>query len=64
MFSNKPSQNCLIELNLNDIVISRVQTHKHLGLVLNSELTWKDHVSYTCRRVSKRLGFLHKFKKS
>ena len=63
MFANKPLQNYLIELKLNHIVLSRVRTHKHLGLVLNSELTWKDHVSYTCKRVSKRLGLLHKFKR-
>ena len=63
LISNKPLQNCLFELKLNDNILYRVQTHKHLGLIFNSELTWKDHIIYTCKRVSKRLGLLYKFKK-
>ena len=63
LISNKPLHNCLFELKLNDNILSKVQTHKHLGLIFNSELTWKDHIIYTCKRVSKRLGLLYKFKK-
>ena len=63
LISNKPLQNCLFELKLNDNILSKVQTHKHLGLIFNSELTWKDQIIYTCKRVSKRLGLLYKFKK-
>ena len=51
-----------IVLKLNDILLTRVNSHKHLGLVLNNTFTWSDHVTYVCKRVSKRLGILYKSK--
>ena len=56
--------NNTVKLKLNDTPLSLVDTHKHLGLVFNSSLTWSDHVNFTCKRVSKRLGILYKFKNS
>ena len=40
-------------------VIHQVNKHKHLGLILNSTLTWKDHVDYvftTAARQRKELA--------
>ena len=59
--SNKPCT-AEITLKLNETVLSRVWSHRHLGLVLNSAFTWSDHVTYVCKKVSKRLGILYKSK--
>ena len=62
LFSSQPVLNVPVKLKLNDAVLISTETHKHLGLVLNSSLTWSDHVNSVCLKVSKRLGILYKFK--
>ena len=62
LISNRPLSNKSISLQLNDTILSKVHSHKHLGLVLNNAFTWTDHVDFICKRVSKRLGLLYKFK--
>ena len=42
--------------------IEVVQNHKHLGVVLNSSLTWGDHINYIIGKVSKRIGILRLLK--
>ena len=37
-------------------VIHQVNKHKHLGLILNSTLTWKDHVTTSVARQRKELA--------
>ena len=59
--SNKPCASQIV-LKLNDTILTRVSSHKHLGLVLNSAFTWSDHVTYICNKVSKKLGMLYKSK--
>ena len=59
--SNKPCGSQIV-LKLNDTILTRVTSHKHLGLVLNSAFTWSDHVTYICNKVSKKLGMLYKSK--
>ena len=44
-------------------VIHQVNKHKHLGLILNSTLTWKDHVDYVCSKAAQRIGLLHRIRK-
>ena len=44
-------------------VIHQVNKHKHLGLILNSTLTWKDHVDYVCSKAAQRIGLLHRIQK-
>lgn len=60
-FTNKTS---LLDLNLkiNNVVISRVKSHKHLGMFFNDKMTWEDHVNFISKKVSKKLGLLYKNK--
>ena len=64
LFSNtiNVNNNVQLTLNINGTQLSQVDSHRHLGVVLNGGLTWTDHVDYVCMRVSKRLGLLYKVK--
>lgn len=48
--------NVVFQMNGNNL--SMVETHNHLGLTLNRNGTWNDHVNLLIDRVNKRLGLL------
>ena len=43
-------------------VVSEVRDHKHLGLVLASDLTWNKHIDEICLKATKRLDMLRGLK--
>ena len=43
-----------LNLAINNSPIKRVNSHKHLGIVLNDKLTWTDHFESICKRTSKK----------
>ena len=49
-----------LNLSINNSPIKRVNSHKHLGIVLNNKLIWTDHVESICKRASKKLGLLNR----
>ena len=51
-FSHNPN------LFINDEIIKRVTVHKHLGLILSTNLDWSYHVQYVCLRVQRKLAVL------
>ena len=53
----------LITVRICGDVIHQVNKHKHLGLILNCTLTWKDHVDYVCSKAAQRIGLLHRIRK-
>ena len=42
--------------------IELVNSHKHLGLIINNSLTWTDHIDYISTKVAKRIGLLRSLK--
>ena len=40
----------------------RVTVFKSLGIMVNSSLTWDDHIDYITKRAAKRLWFLKKLR--
>ena len=40
------------------ININIVDTHRHLGVVFDSQLSWNSHVDFVCNKVSKSVGCL------
>ena len=42
--------------SLTDLIV--VKQHKHLGLVIDSDLSFSRHVNYICSKVSKAVGYL------
>ena len=49
IFSNKFLNNSPPVI-LNDEIINRVNTHKHLGLYLTSNLDWSVHLHHVCKQ--------------
>ena len=52
-----------IEVKIHDVQIQRVYTTKFLGVQIDSKLTWKMHIEYTCKKLSKCVGILCKARK-
>ena len=50
------------DLVINNQTIERVTNHKHLGLILSSDLTWGDHVLEIAKKGRKLLNFLYPLK--
>ena len=42
--------------------IELVTSHKHLGLAINSKMTWTDHIYHIILKTSKRIGILRSLK--
>ena len=49
-------------LILNNQLIDRVNTHKHLGVYLKSNLDWSKQIHETCLRANRKLSVLRKIK--
>lgn len=49
-------------LNFGNSVISDSQSNKHLGVILNSTLSWDDHINYIISRVTPRLNIFRALK--
>ena len=61
LFSNK--NNTHPPLIFQDRPVEEIEQHKHLGVVFNSALSWKDHVATILLSVSKLLDVMHKLSK-
>ena len=51
-------------IKIGDYEINRVYDFKHLGIVLDDSLTWKDHVRYVISKAGKRIGVLGRLRKN
>ena len=49
-----------INLYINNVPIGRVYVTKFLGVQIDSQLNWKNHIEYTCKKLSKCIGILLK----
>ena len=52
-----------ISLYINKVSIERVYVTKFLGVQTDSQLNWKNHIEYTCKKLCKCIGILSKAKK-
>ena len=61
IFSNKYLNNSP-PLILNDNIIDRVNTHRHLGVYLTSNLDWSMQINDVCLRANRKLSVLRSVK--
>ena len=52
-----------IDVKIHDAQIQRVYATKSLGIQIDAQLTWKTHIEYTCKKLSKCVGILCKARK-
>ena len=58
-FSNSKSTRPFNISNI-DVNIRRVCSVKHLGVYIDVELNWKEHIAYICNKLSKSISMLYK----
>ena len=66
-FFHKPNQKCNIPVVLWKLSIcnnenKRSESIKFLGVFLDENLTWKDHIRYTKNKIAKNIGLLFRSK--
>ena len=66
LFSKKANPNTNFVIKLNNDIIKSSSHHKHLGLWITNNLTWKKHIGEIATKARKRLGCLkqHAFRMS
>ena len=52
-----------IDVKIHNVQIHRVYATKFLGVHIDAQLTWKTHIEYTCKKLSKCVGILCKARK-
>ena len=57
--SNQPDHH---RVDIDNIVIERVNCNKFLGVIIDSKLSWSDHVSYIRHKMSKNLSVMYRVK--
>ena len=49
-----------VVIKLNNQILKEVSTYKYLGVLLDNQLIWKDHLLYICKRIYPKLSLLNK----
>ena len=60
--SRKRPLNLNGNVTMGGMVVPRASTHKHLGVALNSSLTWQDHVNDGYTACARKVGFLQRLR--
>lgn len=60
--TNKRSSQDMPPVFFNNVQVENVKTHKHLGLILNKNLSWTAHIDEIATKAAKRLSLLNKSK--
>jgi predicted nucleic acid binding AN1-type Zn finger protein len=60
IFSNKVShQTVYPTLYLNRVRLKEVDEHKHIGLILSKNLSWRKHITEICKKANKHLDVIN-----
>ena len=52
-----------VDIRIQNVPIERVYATKFLGVQIDAQLTWKNHIEYTCKKLCKCVGILAKARK-
>ena len=62
MLFHKRSKVNPINIKIDHITIERVSQFRFLGIMIDENLTWKNHVNMITNKLSKIIGILHRLK--
>ncbi len=62
LISRKRNQLAHPPIMMNNIIVSEVDSHKHLGLYFNREGTWHQHIEYITGKAWRRINIMRKLK--
>ena len=60
VFSRKKFRDCQINLNIDQKSLTQVHKSKFLGIVIDDQLTFKDHIAHVSSKVAKGIGIICK----
>ena len=62
IFGSRPRLPTFAQLQIfhNGVAIERVKQYKYLGVILDEHMSWVDHIDYTAKKISQRIGFLRR----
>jgi hypothetical protein len=49
-----------LDIKIDNVVTEQVNKTKFLGVILNSKLTWDDHIKTISNKISKNIGILYR----
>ena len=52
-----------IDVKIHGVSVERVYATKFLGVIIDSKLTWKPHIEYICKKLSKCVGTIAKVRR-
>ena len=52
-----------ISLQIDGEAIAEINKSKFLGVIIDNKLSWKDHISFVCRKVVRGIGVIIKARK-
>ncbi len=58
----KPPNLQLPPVKIHDSDITQVSTYKYLGVMIDQNLTWTDHIDFTCKKIQQRIYFLRRLR--
>ena len=61
MFSKKKTVSIHLVGYFNNTLVNSTATHKHLGMIIDSKLSYENHLQSVFSRVNKTIGLLRKF---
>ena len=50
------------QISFDSIAVKQVTEIKFLGVYIDEGLTWKSHISYICKKISKSVGIMYRFR--
>ena len=59
LFTNR-SVESILDVNINNVTIDRVYIAKFLGVFIDHKLSWKEHISKLCSKLSKCVALIYK----
>ena len=64
IFNTKPKNKIKdLNININNEPINRVMSCKFLGIIVDENISWKQHLNYITKKVAKSIGILCKTRK-
>ena len=52
-----------MDIITNNQILTKVNSIKHLGIIVDHKLNWLDHITYVKAKISKRIGIMYKARK-
>jgi hypothetical protein len=53
-----------LSIKIDDVIIEQVIKTKFLGVIINENLSWQDHIKVITNKISKNIGILHRISKN